>query len=169
MVWESFVKLQAGCHVHFTLELIPSSQYNNRTVLWSSAEMVVLLKGSPISTEELWSFVRVTIGFLVMSLTKALLPRLLSLPSEFGRSKLHSFKNDGSHCILGDLQRCRNVLVPFHRSVHRHNPVLECNGQLFNLMACSLLWRALPTVGPCRHVCAFPNHVQSIVFTTGGL
>ncbi|KAK6308672.1 hypothetical protein J4Q44_G00201350 [Coregonus suidteri] len=45
----------------------------------SAAEMVVLLEGSPISTEELWSSVRVTIGFLVTSLTKALLPRLLSL------------------------------------------------------------------------------------------
>jgi hypothetical protein len=41
--------------------------------------MVVLLEGSPISPEELWSSVRVTIGFLVTSLTKALLPRLLSL------------------------------------------------------------------------------------------
>ena len=41
--------------------------------------MVVLLEGSPISTEELWSSVRVTIGFLVTSLTKALLPQLLSL------------------------------------------------------------------------------------------
>ena len=36
--------------------------------------MVVLLEGSLISTEELWSSVRVTIGFLVASLTKALLP-----------------------------------------------------------------------------------------------
>ena len=41
--------------------------------------MAVLLEGSPISTEELWSSVRVNIGFLVTSLTKALLPRLLSL------------------------------------------------------------------------------------------
>ena len=41
--------------------------------------MVVLLEGSPISTGELWSSVRVTIGFLVTSLTKTLLPRLLSL------------------------------------------------------------------------------------------
>ena len=41
--------------------------------------MVVLLEVSPISTEELWSSVRVTIGYLVTSLTKALLPRLLSL------------------------------------------------------------------------------------------
>ena len=48
--------------------------------LWSAAEMVVLLEGSPISTEELWSSVRVTIRFLVTFLTKALLPRLLSLP-----------------------------------------------------------------------------------------
>ena len=37
--------------------------------------MDVLLEGSPISTEELWSSVRVTIGFLVISL----LPRLLIL------------------------------------------------------------------------------------------
>ena len=46
---------------------------------WIAAEMVVLLEGSPLSTEELWSSDRVTIGFLVTSLTKALLPRLLSL------------------------------------------------------------------------------------------
>jgi hypothetical protein len=41
--------------------------------------MVVLLEGSSISTEELRSSVRVTIGFLVTSLTKALLHRLLNL------------------------------------------------------------------------------------------
>jgi hypothetical protein len=35
--------------------------------------MVVILEGSQISTEELWSSVRVTIGFLVTTLTKALL------------------------------------------------------------------------------------------------
>ena len=41
--------------------------------------MVDLLEGSPLSTEKLWSSVRLTIGFLVNSLTKALLPRFLSL------------------------------------------------------------------------------------------
>jgi len=46
---------------------------------WSAAEMVVLLEGSPLSTEKRWSSVRVTIGFLVTSLTEALLPRSLSL------------------------------------------------------------------------------------------
>ena len=40
--------------------------------------MVVLLEGSPISTEELWSSVS-DIGFLVTSLTNDLLPRLLNL------------------------------------------------------------------------------------------
>ena len=44
--------------------------------------MVVLLEVSPISTEELWSSVRVTIRFLVTSLTKALLPRLLRLAGQ---------------------------------------------------------------------------------------
>jgi hypothetical protein len=46
---------------------------------WSAAEMVVFLEGSSIFTENLWSSFRVTIGFLVTSLTKALLPRLLRL------------------------------------------------------------------------------------------
>ena len=41
--------------------------------------MVVFLEGSPISTQELCGSVRVTIVFLVTSLTEALLPRLLSL------------------------------------------------------------------------------------------
>jgi hypothetical protein len=39
--------------------------------------MVVLLEGSPISTDKLWSFVRETIGFLITSLTKALQTALL--------------------------------------------------------------------------------------------
>ena len=39
------------------------------------------------------------------------------------------FKNDGGHCVLGDLQCCRNDLVPFPRSVPRHHPVSELYGQ----------------------------------------
>ena len=44
-------------------------------------------------------------------------------------SKLLPLKNDGGHCVLGDLQCCRNVLVPFPRSVPRHKPVSELYGQ----------------------------------------
>jgi hypothetical protein len=42
--------------------------------------MVVLLGDPPISTEELWSSIRLTIGFLVTSLIKALLPHCSDLP-----------------------------------------------------------------------------------------
>ena len=97
--------------------------------------MVVLMEGSLISTEELWSSVRVTIGFLITFLTKALLSRLLSLAGRasswksLGGSKLLPFKDDGVHCVLGDLQCCRNVLVPVPRSVPRHNPVSDIYGQ----------------------------------------
>ena len=122
------------------------------------------------------SSVRVTIGFLVTSLPKALLPRLLSLawrPALRKRlcgSKRLPFKNDAGHCVLGDLQCCRHFLCP--------SPVLCLNTNLsrsstdhsFDLMAWFLLWHALSTVRPLyRQVCAFPNHVQSIKFTTGGL
>uniref|UniRef100_A0A4W5P221 DNA (cytosine-5-)-methyltransferase n=1 Tax=Hucho hucho TaxID=62062 RepID=A0A4W5P221_9TELE len=55
----------------------------------------------------------VTIGFLAGRPA----PR-----KSLGGSKLLPFKNDGGHCVLGDLQCCRNVLVLFPRSVPRHNP-----------------------------------------------
>ena len=115
----------------------------------------------------------VTIGFLVTSLTKDLLSRLLSLASSrksLSGSELLPFKNDGGHCVLGDLQCCRNLLVPFPRSVPRHNPFSELYAQF--LRPHGLVF-ALTCIANCgtlyRHVCAFPNHVQSIEFTTGGL
>ncbi|KAK3535077.1 hypothetical protein QTP70_003027 [Hemibagrus guttatus] len=46
---------------------------------WSSAEMIVLLEGSPLSTEKRWSSFIVTIRLLVTSLTKVRLPRSLGL------------------------------------------------------------------------------------------
>jgi hypothetical protein len=63
--------------------------------------MIVLLEDSLISNEELWSSVRVIIGFLATSLTKALLPQLLSLAGwtalgkSLGGSKLLPLKNNG--------------------------------------------------------------------------
>ena len=64
MAWEYFQgKLQVGCHVPFTGSGFCLATLPYRPDWWSSAEMVVLLECSPISTEELWSSVRVTIGF----------------------------------------------------------------------------------------------------------
>ena len=96
--------------------------------------MVVLLEDSPISTEELWSSVRVTIMFLVTSLSKAFPPiaqfgQGVNSRKSLGVSKLLPFKIDGGYCILGDLQCCKNGLIPFPRSVPRHNPVSERYGQ----------------------------------------
>ena len=44
--------------------------------------MLVLLEDYPISTQDPWSSARVTIGLLVTSLIKALLPRLLSFTEQ---------------------------------------------------------------------------------------
>ena len=46
-----------------------------------------------------------------------------------GGSKLLPFKNDRGHCVLRELRRCRQLLAPFPRSVHRHNPISELYGQ----------------------------------------
>ena len=128
--------------------------------------MVVLLEGSSIS-------VRVTIGHLPNqgpSPSIAQFGRGASTRKSLGGSELLSFKNDGSHCVLGDLQCCRHFLVPFPRSVPQHNPVSELYRQF--LRPHGLVFALTCTVN-CgtlyRQVCAFPNHVQSIEFSTGGL
>ena len=98
---------------------------------WIAAEMVVLLEGSPLSTEERWSSDRVTIGFLVTSLTKALLPpiaqfrRPASSRKSPGGSELLPFTDDGGHCAHWDLQSSRIFSVPFPRFVPQDNPVSE--------------------------------------------
>jgi hypothetical protein len=70
---------------------------------------------------------------------------LASSKKSLGGSKLLPFKNYGGHCVLEDLQCCRNVLVPFPRSVSRRNPVLELYEQF--LQPRGLVF-ALTTVGP---------------------
>ena len=87
-----------------------------------------------------------------------------------GGSKLLPFKNRGGHCVLGDLQCCRNVLVPFLRSVPRHNAVLEPYGQFLRHHGLVFALTCTINCGTIyRQVCTFPNHVQSIEFTTRGL
>ena len=77
--------------------------------------MVVLLEGSPISTDELWSSLRMTMRFLTMSDHEALLPKIAlfvqaaSSSKSIGGYNLLPFRNYGGHCVLGDLQSCRNV------------------------------------------------------------
>ena len=83
--------------------------------------------------------------------------RPASSRKSLGGSKLLPFKNDGCHCVLGDLQWCRNILVLwFPIYMPRHNLVSELYGQ-FLCLRCQL-WDLIY----CRQGCVFPNHVQSI-------
>ena len=127
--------------------------------------MVVLLEGSPISTEELWSSVRVTISFFVTSLTKAHLPRLLSLDRVASSRK----SSCGSKLLPLRMMEATVFLGTFN-AAPRHNPVSEIYGQF--LRPHGLVFALTCTVN-CgtlyRQVCAFPNYVRSIKFTTGGL
>ena len=78
--------------------------------------------------------------------------------------------DDGGHCAHWDLQCCRNVSVPFPRSVPRYNPVSEVYRQFLGLHGLVCALTCTVNCGTLyRQVCAFPNHVQSTEFTTGGL
>ena len=138
--------------------------------------MVVLMEGSLISTEELWISVsdHRVLGHLADQCPSTPIAQFAwaaSSRKSLGGSKRYLyFKNDGGHCVLGDLQCCRHILVPFPRSVPRHNPVFDLYGQF--LRPHGLVFALTYTVN-CgtlyRQWCAFPNHIQSIELTTGGL
>ena len=93
--------------------------------------MAVLLEGSPISTYKLFSTVRVTIGVLVPSLTKALFPQLLSLAEwpSLGRvlvvPEFFHLRRMKATVFLGTFNTAELFGLPFPRAVPRHNPVLE--------------------------------------------
>ena len=123
---------------------------------------VVLLEGSPPSTDERWSSDRVTIGFLVTSLTKALLPRSLSLD---GRPAL------GRVLVVLNLMEATVHIGTFKAAFFLYlspdfflKTILSRrstdNSFDFMLGLCSDMH--------CQ-LCAFPNHVQSTEFTTDGL
>ena len=89
--------------------------------------MVVLLEVSPMSKAELHQSEYWVLGHLPDqgSPPIAQFGWAASSRKSLGGTKLLTFKNDGGHCALGDLQCCRNVLVPFPISEPRHNPVSE--------------------------------------------
>ena len=116
-----------------------------------------------------------TIRFLVTSLTKALLPQLLSLAGWPSLERVLVVPNFfhlrmmEATVFLETFNAADIFLVTFPRSVLRHNPVSKLyrqfprpHGLVFALTCpvnCGTLY---------RQECAFPNHVQSIEFTTGG-
>ena len=179
MVWDSssclFGKLQAACRVPFTEECLPSGHSTIKARLVECCRDFVLLEGSPISTE-LWRSVRMTIGFLFTSLTKALLPRLVSLAGRpvLGRvlvvpNFFHLIRMMDATVFLGTFNAAEMFWYPSPDMCLDTVLSQSCKDNSFYLMAWLLLWHALSSVGPYIDRCAFPNNVQSIEFTTGGL
>ena len=137
--------------------------------------MVVLLEGSPISTEELWNSVRVTIEFLVTSLPKALLPWFLSFAGRTSLARVSGVPNIfhlrmmEAPVFLGTFNAAEKFVF-FPRAVPQHNHVSGLYGQF--LWHFGLVFALTCTVNcgtSYRQVCALANHVQSIEFTTGRL
>jgi len=97
-------------------------------------------------------------------------PQLSSRKST-GGSTLLPFTDDGGHCAHWDLQWCRNVSVPFSRSVPQYNPVWavyrQCLGPhgLVCALTCTVNCGTL-----YRWVCVFQIMSNQLPqFTTGGL
>ena len=77
--------------------------------------MVVLLEGSPISKEELCQSDHWVLGHLPdqgPSPPIAEIGRAASSRKSLGGSKHLQFKDDGGHCVLGELQCCRHFWYP---------------------------------------------------------
>ena len=97
--------------------------------------------------------------------------RAASSRKSLSGSKLLPFKNDGGHCVLGDLQCCRHFLVPFPRFVPRHNPVSELYGQflrphgLFFSLTCTVNCGTF-YIDRCVPFQIMSNQIEC---TTGGL
>ena len=116
-------------------------------------EMDVLLESFLISTEELWSSVRLTIRFLVTSLTKALLPRLLSLAGQPALGRVLVVPN----CFHLRIMEATVSLGIFNGAEICWCPSPDLwldtilsrisTDNSLNLMALFLLWHALSTVG----------------------
>ena len=146
-----------------------------RSDWWIAAEMVVLLEGSPLSTEERWSSDS-DHRVLGHSPDKGPSPpiaqfrRPASSRKSPGGSKLLPFTDDGSHCAQWDLQSSRIFFCAFPQICSSRQ---SCLGGLQAIPLTSCLVCALTCTVNCgtlyRQVCAFPNHVQSTEFTTGGL
>jgi hypothetical protein len=143
------------------------STINAWLVEWCRDTVVVLLESFPISTEELWSSVRVTIRFLVTFRTKALLPWLLSLAGwpDLGRvlvvPNFFHLRMMEVTVFLGTFNIAEMFWYP--------SPDLcfdiilsRCStDNSFDLIAWFLLWHALLTVGHYIDRCV-PLQIMSI-------
>ena len=116
-----------------------------------------------------------TIRFLVTSLTKALLPRSLSLDGRpaLGRvlvvPNFFHLRMMEATVLIGTFKAAEMFLYPspdlFLKTILSRR---STDNSLTSCLVCALTCTV--NCGTLyRQVCAFPNHVQSTEFTTGGL
>ena len=123
-------------------------------------------EGSPISTEELRSSVKVTIGFLVTSLTKALLPRFLSLARRPALGRVLVVQNFfhlrmiEAPVFLGTFNAAEIFWYPSQDLCLDTILSRRSTDNSFDLMAWFLLRQALSTVGPYIDRCV-PFQIMS--------
>ena len=133
----------------------------------------MLLAGSPIAAKELRSSVRVVIGFLVNSLIKVLLAKLLSLvrwpalgwvwvvPYSFHLRMME---------LTMFLGTFNTLEIPFPRSIPPHNSISEfCEQFLGPYGRVSALTCTVNSGTSYRKVCFFRNHIQSFELATDRL
>ena len=142
---------------------------------WRVAVILLLLEVSPISTQDLWSSARITTGFLGASLTKALLPLLLSLARCPALERLLVVPNFfhlrimEATVLLGIFNAVDILLSPSPDLCLDTILPLSSVGSSFNLMAWSLLICIVSCETLYRQLCAFSDHVQPSEFITGGV
>ena len=128
--------------------------------------MVVLLEGSSISTEELWSTVSVTIGFSFTSLTKAFLPRLIRLNGRpaLGRvlvvPNLFHLRMTKATVFLGTFNAAEMFWYPSPDLCLDTIMSQSSTENVFDLMAWFLLWHVHSTVGSYIDRCV-PFQIKS--------
>ena len=128
--------------------------------------MVVLLEGSPVSTKEFVSSVRVTIVFLVISLTKVFLPRLLILAgrSALGRvlvvPNFFNLRIMEATVFLGTFNSAEMFWYPSPDLCLNTILSRSSTDNSFDLMAWFLLRHLLSTVGPYIDRCV-PFQIMS--------
>ena len=167
-----FGKLQAGCHAPFTEEWFPSGHSTIKALLVECCR-----DGCPSGR-----FSHLHRG--TVELCQSDYRVLCHLP-DWSPSPLIAYFDRGRVLVLPNFFHVRMMeatvfLGPFSyvETVRYLSPdlcldtilSLSSTDNSFNLMALFLLWHALSTVEPYIDRCVhFPNHVQLIEFTTGGL
>jgi len=138
--------------------------------LWSAAETVVLLAGSPILAKELRCYVRIVIQYFVTVAQLLSFVRWLALGRVWVVPYSFHFLMMELTVLLGTFNTREIVLHPHPGSMPPHNSISEFNRQFLGLYGGVFALTCTFNSGTLRRkVCIFLNHVQSIELATGGL